>query len=139
MYTPQHSQVGMQTGVQPGQQTQWTNQVRFHDEDLANFVLAELKRSAEEYTTALTEAQNPQIRQTLQTLLHKTLADQARLYDWMRANNLYEAPTPAQAQELHKAIQSKQQSWSKLQSFAQQTHLAHTQTNTNSRGQQFFS
>ena len=94
-------------------------QIRMADEDLANVILAELKRTAAEYTTALTEAQNPQLRHTLQTLLIKTLHDQARLFDWLRSMNLYEAPTPAPIQELQKSVQSKQQAWSKLQQHAQ--------------------
>ena len=112
---------------------------RFQDEDLANFVLAELKRTSEEYTSAILEAQNPQIRHTLQTLLQKALTDQARLFDSMRSLNLYEAPAPAQPQELQKAIQSKQQSWSKLQNFAQQVIYQRQQQTQHSGGQQFFS
>ncbi|MGO4276909.1 spore coat protein, partial [Paenibacillus sp. TAF58] len=43
------------------QQQSGQQQVQLKDEDLANFVLNELKRSAREYTTAALEAANPQI------------------------------------------------------------------------------
>jgi spore coat protein CotF len=118
--------------------TQSGTTVRLHEEDVANLVLAELKRTAEEYTTAILEAQNPQIRHILQTLLQKTLNDQARLFDTLRSLNWYEAPAAAQPQELQKAVQAKQQCWNKLQTFAQQT-LFQRQQQMNQGAQQFFS
>jgi spore coat protein CotF len=122
------------------QQTPDTQQgqgMRLQDADLANIVLAELKRTAEEYTTAFLEAQNAQIRHVFQNLLMKTLNDQARLFDSMRSLNLYEAPTPAQPQEVQKAVQSKQQEWGKLQTLTQQLmNQRHVQAAHG--GQQFF-
>ena len=111
--------------------------LRLQEEDLANLVLAELKRTAEEYTTAILEAQNPHIRHALQNQLLKTLHDQARLFDAMRSLNMYEAPAPAQPQELQKVIQSKQQVWSKLQTSAQQLTTSRP-PQMQQTGQQFF-
>lgn len=139
--TGSHQQTSayQQTNQQTHFQTNAT--FRFQDADLANFVLGELKRTAEEYTSAILEAQNPQLRHSLQTILIKTLNDQARLFDSMRSLNLYEAPTPAQPQEVQKAIQTKQQEWTKLQSLTQQAlhnRQAQPQTQAAHGAQQFF-
>lgn len=105
------------------QQQQQQQQVRLQEQDLANLVLSELKRSAGEYTTAVTEAVNPQIKQTFQTLLSKTLQCHATLFQEIQKLGYYEVQ-PADQQEIQQELQKQSQTAAQLQSFVQQ-NLSH--------------
>ncbi|MEW9702743.1 spore coat protein [Paenibacillus sp. SI8] len=95
------------------------HQVHLQDEDLANFVLSELKRTAREYTTAALEAANPQIRTTFQSLVQKTLQDQAIVFQEIQKLGGYEIP-PAAQQQIQQELQKQTQTAAKLQTFVQQ-------------------
>ncbi|NQX70057.1 spore coat protein [Paenibacillus alba] len=101
------------------QQQQSQQQVHLQEQDFANFVLSELKRSAREYTTAALEAANPQIRQTFQTLLLKTLQDQAAVFNELQKLGAYEVQ-PAQQQQIQQELQKQSQTAAQLQTFVQQ-------------------
>ncbi|MBD0384120.1 spore coat protein [Paenibacillus sedimenti] len=109
MYQQNYQQQGY--GAQP--------QVYLQEQDLANFVLSELKRTAREYTTATLEAANPQIRQAFQTLLQKTLQDQAAVFQEIQKLGGYDTQ-PAAQEQLQQELQKQNQSAAKLQSFVQQ-------------------
>ncbi|MFD0696305.1 spore coat protein [Paenibacillus sp. GCM10027628] len=118
MYQQNYQQQGY--GAQPNQQSQTGQpQVYLQEQDLANFVLSELKRTAREYTTATLEAANPQIRQAFQSLLQKTLQDQAAVFQEIQKLGGYETQ-PADQQQLGQELQKHSQSAAKLQSFVQQ-------------------
>ncbi|MBP1965858.1 spore coat protein [Paenibacillus aceris] len=107
-------------------QQQQQQQVHLQEQDLANLVLSELKRSAGEYTTAVTEAVNPQIKQTFQTLLSKTLQCHATLFQEIQKLGYYEVQ-PADQQQLQQELQKQSQTAAQLQSFVQQ-NLSHSPT-----------
>ncbi|MBM7566778.1 spore coat protein [Paenibacillus sacheonensis] len=90
------------------------------DEDLAYTVLADLKRVASEYTTAVTESSCQQVRQLFTNLLNSTLQLQGQLYKAMEQNNMYSAASPALRQEIQKQLQSNQQTEQKTEQFLQQ-------------------
>lgn len=112
----------------PYQQQQQSHQLQaqLKDEDFANFVLSELKRSAREYTTAALEAANPQIRQTFQSLLQKTLQDQAAVFQEIQKLGQYEIQAAPQ-QQIGQELQKQSQIAAQLQSFVQQ-NLSQTST-----------
>jgi len=101
------------------QQQEQQPEVGFQEEDLAYFVLSELKRSAREYTTAALEAANPQVRQTFQTLVQKTLQDQAAVFQEIQKLGNYEIQ-PASQQQLSHEVQKQSQCAAKLHTFVQQ-------------------
>jgi spore coat protein CotF len=110
-------------GTQPYQLGQGQQrQVYLEDLDLANFVLSELKRIAREYTTAALESANPQIRHAFQSLVQKTLQDQAAVFQEIQKLGGYEIQ-PAAQQQLQQELQKQSQSAAKLQSFVQH-HLS---------------
>ncbi|UJF33151.1 spore coat protein [Paenibacillus hexagrammi] len=119
-------------GTQQNQQSQG-NQVYLEDQDLANFVLSELKRAAREYTTAALESANPQIRQTFQSLLQKTLNDQATIFQEIQKLGGYDVQ-PANQQQLQQELQKHSQCATRLQSFVQQNM---GQMNTTQQQNQF--
>lgn len=114
----QQNSYQQQQGQQQQQQQQHQQQVHMQEQDFANFVLSELKRCAGEYTTAATEAVNPQIRQTFQTLLQKTLQDQAALFQETQKLGYYEVQAAPQ-QQVQQELQKMSQTAAQLQSFVQ--------------------
>jgi spore coat protein CotF len=112
-----------QNPYQQQQQQQQQHQVLLQEQDLANLVLSELKRSAGEYTTAITEAVNPQIKQAFQTLLLKTLQCHATLFQEIQKLGYYEVQ-PAEQQQIQQELQKQSQTAAQLQSFVQQ-NLSH--------------
>ncbi|MDR6553519.1 spore coat protein [Paenibacillus qinlingensis] len=94
-------------------------QVDLEDLDFANFVLSELKRSAREYTTAALEAANPGIRQTFETLLQKTLDDQALVFQEIQSLGGYQIQQ-AEQQMIEQEIQKQSQTALQVQSIVQQ-------------------
>ncbi|MRN55905.1 spore coat protein [Paenibacillus monticola] len=90
------------------------------DEDLMNTILADLKRTVREYTTAATESACPTVRQTFNELTMDTLRLQGDLYTHMSQMNMYTAPSKALRQEVDKQIQCALQTQQKSQQFVQQ-------------------
>ncbi|WP_410512161.1 spore coat protein [Paenibacillus sp. BR2-3] len=90
------------------------------DEDLLNTILADLKRTVREYTTAATESNCPSVRQTFNELTMNTLRLQGDLYQQMRQLNMYSAPSSALRFDIDKQLQSAMQTQQKSQQFVQQ-------------------
>ncbi|WP_151735313.1 spore coat protein ['Paenibacillus yunnanensis' Narsing Rao et al. 2020] len=90
------------------------------DEDLLNTVLADLKRTVREYTTAATESNCPSVRRTFTDLTMDTLRLQGELYNQMSQLNMYTAPGKALRQDIDKQLQTAQQTQTKCQQFVQQ-------------------
>lgn len=109
------------------------------DEDLMNTVLADLKRTVREYTTAATESACPTVRQAFNELTMDTLRLQGDLYTHMSQLNMYTAPSKALRQELDKQLQTAQQTQQKCQQFVQQKTggagaMAHQQSMNQQQG-----
>ncbi len=104
---------------QNSQQQHQQQQVDLEDLDFANFVLSELKRSAREYTTAALEAANPGIRQTFETLLQKTLDDQALVFQEIQSLGGYQIQQ-AEQQMIEQELQKQSQTALQVQSIVQQ-------------------
>jgi spore coat protein CotF len=104
---------------QNSQQQHQQQQVDLEDLDFANFVLSELKRSAREYTTAALEAANPGIRQTFETLLQKTLDDQALVFQEIQSLGGYQIQQ-AEQQMIEQEIQKQSQTALQVQSIVGQ-------------------
>lgn len=99
----------------------YENQAGFmQDKDLLNIILADLKRTVREYTTAATESSCPTVRRMFNDLTMDTLRLQGDLYNRMQEMNMYSAPAKALRPELDKQISSTQQAQSKLRQFIQQ-------------------
>ncbi|MCG7409856.1 spore coat protein [Paenibacillus sp. ACRRX] len=90
------------------------------EEDLLYTILADLKRTVGEYTTATTESNCPAVRQMFTDLTNSTLKLQGELYNLMSQLNMYSTSSPALRQEVQKQLQQSQQSQQKLQQFIQQ-------------------
>ncbi|MDQ0191935.1 spore coat protein [Paenibacillus wynnii] len=90
------------------------------DEDLLNTILADLKRTVKEYTTAATESNCPSVRQAFNELTMDTLRLQGDLYTQMGQMNMYSAPAKALRYDIDKQLQSAHQTQQKNQQFVQQ-------------------
>ncbi|NBD23051.1 spore coat protein [Paenibacillus glycinis] len=91
------------------------------EEDIANTILADLKRVTREYATAATESVCPQIRQMFTDLLNETLTMQGDLYTTLKQANLYNASSPVLQQEIDKQVVQYKQTQQKTVQFAQQS------------------
>ncbi|WP_042202029.1 spore coat protein [Paenibacillus camerounensis] len=90
------------------------------DEDLLNTVLADLKRTVREYTTAATESNCQTVRRVFNDLTMDTLRLQGELYTRMSQMNMYTPPGKALRQDVDKQIQTAHQTQAKCQQFVQQ-------------------
>ncbi|MDO7907397.1 spore coat protein [Paenibacillus sp. JX-17] len=90
------------------------------EEDLLYTILADLKRTVREYTTATTESSCPAVRKLFTDLTGDTLRLQGELYQLMQQNGQYSTASKALRQELDKQLQSAQQTQQKVRSFVQQ-------------------
>jgi len=93
---------------------------RMEEQDQANVILSELKRTAREYTTAALEANHPQVREQFTTLLNQTLKHQAELYEAIRSLNAYGSVPTATAQEIQSESQKQTKSAAKLRALVHQ-------------------
>lgn len=87
------------------------------DQDRVFTILAELKRTAREYATAVTESNCPTVRQTFENLLQDTLNIQEQVYQIMSNEGWYSAPSQALSQNISNQVteyQQKQQQTSQL-------------------------
>lgn len=96
------------------------------EQDLLSSILANLRRTAREYTTATTEAACPAVRQMFMELTNDTLRLQGELFNLMQQNNMYSASSKALRHDIDKQIQSAHQAQRKCQQFVQEksTHSA---------------
>ncbi|RCX17432.1 coat F domain-containing protein [Fontibacillus phaseoli] len=90
------------------------------ENDLLKIILADLRRTVREYTTATTESSCPSIRRTFAELTDSTLRLQGDLYMLLEQNKVYSAPASASRQEIDKKIQEAEQSHQKVHQFVQQ-------------------
>lgn len=100
---------------------QQTIQSMLSDEDLANTVLADLKRVVREYATAATESTCPDIRDLFTKLTDSTLALQGKLFNVLKQNNMYSTASPALRQEIDKQLKEYMQTKQKTAQFLQTT------------------
>lgn len=120
----QFQQPQQQFQQQAQQQAQQLAQQQAQDllpeKDWGITVLTELKRVCGEYAIAVTESNDPSVRQVFTDLLNSSLKLQGQLYQQLKANNWYKAGAEAQGQEIAKQIQSFQQSGQQAFQFAKQ-------------------
>ncbi|WP_454190259.1 spore coat protein [Paenibacillus sp. Marseille-Q7038] len=88
--------------------------------DLAYTILADLKRTVREYTTATTESNCPTVRQMFTDLTNSSLKLQGELYTAMQQSNLYPAPGKALQSDIDKQIQTANQTKQECEQFVQQ-------------------
>ncbi|MCL6459252.1 MAG: spore coat protein [Gorillibacterium sp.] len=90
------------------------------EKDWLYTVLCDLKRTAREYTTAVTESNCETVRQEFTKLLNSTLTLQGQLYQLMKQQNMYNTSSPALSQEIQTQVQQYKQSGQEAVQFAQQ-------------------
>lgn len=90
------------------------------DEDLLYTILADLKRTVREYTTATTESSCPSIRQMFTQLTNDTLRMQGELYNLMKQLNMYSTSSKALRQDIDKQIQEARNTQQTNHQFVQQ-------------------
>lgn len=105
-----------QTTMQPHTQ----HRALLPDQDILYTLLADQKRVSREYCTAVTESNCQVVRGMFTELLHDTLSLQGQLYNQMQQQNMYNASSKAQRQEVDKQIQQYGQTQQKTQQFMQQ-------------------
>ncbi|WLR51748.1 spore coat protein [Bacillus tianshenii] len=91
------------------------------EQDLVYTFLADLKRSAREYTTAVTESNCPEVRQMFEQLLQNTLKLQEQTYQLMAQQGWYNTSSPVQVQEIHKQLNTYQQTQTQTNQMVGQT------------------
>lgn len=74
------------------------------DEDLLYTILADLKRTAREYTTATTESNCPVVRNQFLQLTQEALNMQGQLYNFMSQQGMYSTSSPTLASDITKQI-----------------------------------
>lgn len=94
--------------------------LHLNEQDVANLVLSELKRTAREYTTAALEATHPAIRQMFASLSQKTLQDQAELFDVLSQLGGYGSIKMATQLEVQQELSQQIQKAEQLQAIVQQ-------------------
>ncbi|RUT28471.1 spore coat protein [Paenibacillus zeisoli] len=97
------------------------NQANLAEQDILNTILADLRRTAREYTTATTESSCQTVRQMFNQLTDGTLRLQGELYQLMQHNGSYQSPSHAPRQEVDKLYQHATQTQQKSQQYAQMT------------------
>lgn len=96
-------------------------QVNLAEQDILNTILADLRRTAREYTTATTESSCQTVRQMFNQLTDGTLRLQGELYQLMKQNGSYESPFQAPRQEVDKLYQHATDTQQKIQQYAHMT------------------
>lgn len=93
------------------------NQELLPQNDLLKSILADLRRTVREYTTATTESSCPAVRQLFTELTNSTLRLQGTLYELMKHQGIYTAPAPAPRQLLDKKLQEAEKTQQELRQF----------------------
>ncbi|MDR0268794.1 spore coat protein [Paenibacillus sp.] len=96
------------------------NSAFMQDEDLLYTILADLKRTVREYTTATTESACPMVRQMFTQLTDDTLRMQGELYNLMSQLNMYSTSSSALRQDLDKQLKDAQNTQQQTRQFVQQ-------------------
>jgi len=96
------------------------NSAFMQDEDLLYTILADLKRTVREYTTATTESSCPTVRNLFTQLTNDTLRMQGELYNLMKQLNMYSTSSKALRQDLDKQVQDARNTQQKTRQFVQQ-------------------
>ncbi|MBE9912588.1 spore coat protein [Paenibacillus donghaensis] len=96
------------------------NSAFMQDEDLLYTILADLKRTVREYTTATTESACPTVRQMFTQLTDDTLRMQGELYNLMSQLNMYSTSSQALRQDLDKQLKDAQNTQQQTRQFVQQ-------------------
>ncbi|GAB6988364.1 spore coat protein [Paenibacillus pini] len=96
------------------------NSAFMQDEDLLYTILADLKRTVREYTTATTESSCPSIRQLFTQLTNETLTMQGELFNLMKQLNMYSTSSSALRQDIDKQIQDAKNTMQKTNQFVSQ-------------------
>ena len=92
------------------------------EKDLLYTILANLKRTCREYTTATTESACPVLRKMFMQLTQDSLRIQGELFYLMQQHNMYETPSKAPHQQLDKELQSVLTTRQTCQQFLQSKH-----------------
>ncbi|TCK98345.1 coat F domain-containing protein [Natranaerovirga hydrolytica] len=70
------------------------------EKDMVSDALNQLKSSLTNYSTAISECDNPQLRQTLQQIRNQCEQSQFELYQMAKTKNYYEPASQANPQEI---------------------------------------
>lgn len=89
-------------------------------DDLLKIVLADLRRTSREYTTATTESSCPAIRSLFSELTDSTLKLQGELYKLMEEQQIYTKPAGASRKEVDKNLQEAEKACKQAKQFASQ-------------------
>ncbi|UPK45676.1 MULTISPECIES: spore coat protein [Paenibacillus] len=100
--------------------SQSSNGSFMQEQDLLKSILADLRRTAREYTTATTEASCPITRRMFTDLTNDTLRLQGELFNVLQQSNMYSVGSKALRQDVDKQIQSAHQTQQKCQQFVQE-------------------
>ncbi|MBM6997653.1 spore coat protein [Paenibacillus sp. DXFW5] len=98
---------------------QTDNQELLPQNDLLKSILADLRRTVREYTTATTESSCPAVRQLFTELTNSTLRLQGTLYELMKHQGIYTAPAPAPRQLLDSKLQEAEKTQQELRQFTE--------------------
>ncbi|AWB43951.1 spore coat protein [Paenibacillus sp. CAA11] len=90
------------------------------EKDLLNTILADLRRTVREYSTAVTESACPAVRQMFTELTDSSLRLQGDLYQLMASHQMYNAPVKAPRDEVSKRAQSARKTQEDAYRFVQQ-------------------
>ncbi len=97
-----------------------SNNEALKQNDLLKIILADLRRTVREYTTATTESSCSAVRQMFTDLTVDTLRLQGKLYNMMNQQQIYTAPGKAPQQEVGKALQEAIQADQQIHGLLQQ-------------------
>lgn len=89
-------------------------------DDLLKTILADLRRTVREYTTATTESSCPTVRRMFTDLTNSTLQLQGDLYALLSRQNIYSAPAQATRQQVDRSLQEAQTTQQRAHQFIQQ-------------------
>lgn len=89
-------------------------------DDLLKIMLADLRRTSREYTTATTEASCPAIRSLFSELTDSTLKLQGELYKLMEQQQIYTKPAGASRKEVDQNLQEAEQACMKAKQLVAQ-------------------
>ncbi|WP_349293048.1 spore coat protein [Cytobacillus spongiae] len=103
-------------------QTQIVSSSILKDEDLLYTILADLKRTSREYTTAATESNCSVVRNTFENLLQDSLKMQGQLYQFMSQQGMYNTSSPAVESQIAQQITQYSQTQQQTDQLVQQ-HL----------------
>lgn len=90
------------------------------EQDIVYSFLADLKRAAREYTTAVTESNCPDVRSVFEQLLQNTLMLQGQTYLLMSHQGWYNTSSPVLSAEINKQLNTYTQTQTQTNQMLQQ-------------------